>query len=92
MITRIVQLPIGPENGAAFEAIFAAYQYQIKAAPGCTSVQLLKAAECYFTYSIWERQEDLDNYRHSDTFAEVWPKTKALFNGKPAAWSCEVKG
>lgn len=43
----------------------------------------------FFTYSIWEREEDLENYRHSELFKEVWTFTKALFNDKPQAWSVD---
>ena len=91
MITRIVQLPIDPqtENGAAFEALFNHYKGQIAGAAGCRNVKLLVSSTCYFTYSIWENENDLEAYRHSAVFAEVWPKTKALFTGKAMAWTCD---
>lgn len=43
----------------------------------------------FFTYSYWEREEDLEHYRHSELFKEVWAKTKPLFNAKPMAWSVD---
>lgn len=43
----------------------------------------------FFTYSIWESEEDLENYRNSELFNEVWSFTKALFNDKPQAWSVD---
>jgi len=43
----------------------------------------------FFTYSIWQNEEDLENYRHSDLFKEVWSYTKQLFNAKPEAWSVD---
>ncbi|MEY2963273.1 MAG: hypothetical protein RL754_534 [Bacteroidota bacterium] len=91
MITRIVKLPIAPQTpeGQAFEKLFVQYKKDIAAAKGCFDVSMLRSNDCYFTYSHWRNQEDLDAYRHSPIFAEVWPKTKALFNGKPEAWSCE---
>jgi heme-degrading monooxygenase HmoA len=91
MITRIVQLPIVPktENGRAFEALFEAYKTQIAGAHGCLNVKLLASGSCYFTYSIWEDENYLEAYRHSAVFAEVWPKTKALFTGKAMAWTCD---
>ena len=42
-----------------------------------------------FTYSHWEDEESLNNYRISETFKEVWPQTKALFAAKPQAFSLE---
>ena len=41
----------------------------------------------FFTYSYWEDESDLENYRKSELFGEVWKFTKALFSDKPEAWS-----
>ena len=41
----------------------------------------------FFTYSYWENEEALENYRKSALFDEVWTFTKKLFNDKPEAWS-----
>jgi heme-degrading monooxygenase HmoA len=41
----------------------------------------------FFTYSIWDSEEHLNNYRKSELFANVWEKTKVLFDAKPEAWS-----
>ncbi len=43
----------------------------------------------FFTYSYWETENDLENYRKSELFGEVWKFTKALFNAKPEAWSVD---
>ena len=37
----------------------------------------------------WESEEDLENYRKSELFTEVWDFTKQLFNDKPEAWSVD---
>lgn len=90
MIVRIVQLPIQPDtpNGAEFEELFQTYKSAILGAEGCQQVQLLASNNCYFTYSWWTSEYDLNAYRDSPTFGVVWPKTKALFSGKPQAWTC----
>lgn len=41
------------------------------------------------TYSHWNTPEDLDNYRTSETFGEIWPNIKPWFKEKPEAWSVE---
>jgi heme-degrading monooxygenase HmoA len=41
----------------------------------------------FFTYSYWETEQDLENYRNSELFFEIWTDTKKLFNNKPEAWS-----
>ena len=92
MIRRIVKLPIAPgsENGAKFEALFQTYKKAIAAAEGCTEVQLLASHDCFFTFSLWQSEQALNNYRHSEVFGEVWPQTKALFSGAPEAWTCQL--
>jgi len=91
MITRIVQLPIDPKctEGEAFIRLFDKYKAQIAGAEGCLGVKMLRSDEHFFTYSRWESEADLNAYRHSTVFEEVWPQTKALFSGKPKAWTCE---
>jgi heme-degrading monooxygenase HmoA len=41
----------------------------------------------FFTYSYWETEQDLENYRNSELFFEIWTDTKKVFNNKPEAWS-----
>ena len=78
------------ENCADFLAIFHKYKDQIRNAPGCLSLTLLRETEngnVFFTYSLWENESNLHDYRYSDTFAEVWPQTKALFEAPAEAWT-----
>ena len=79
------------ENGALFLEIFNEHRNQIRAAEGCTYLELWQTEEeeatLFFTHSKWESEAHLNNYRHSDIFKIVWPKTKALFNAAPQAWT-----
>jgi heme-degrading monooxygenase HmoA len=43
----------------------------------------------FFTYSYWETEADLENYRKSELFIEVWTFTKQLFKQKAEAWSVD---
>jgi quinol monooxygenase YgiN len=74
-----------------FLEIFNEHREQIRAAEGCTFLELWQTEEndsiFFFTHSKWESEEHLNNYRHSDIFKIVWPKTKALFNATPQAWT-----
>jgi heme-degrading monooxygenase HmoA len=59
---------------------------------GCRFLELYRDktdTNVFFTYSYWNSEEDLENYRHSDLFKTVWSKTKPLFNDKPQAWSVD---
>ena len=44
------------------------------------------------TLSFWNAQDDLDIYRKSALFGEVWPASKALFAAPPEAQSYELNG
>ena len=80
------------ENVEEFLENFDINKEKIRAVDGCEFLQLLRDknnTNQFFTYSFWNKQEDLDNYRQSDLFKGVWAKTKVLFNAKPEAWSVE---
>ena len=65
---------------------------KIRNAPGNRFLELYqdKNDKCiFFTYSYWESETDLNNYRNSELFDGVWTFTKKLFNAKPEAWSVE---
>lgn len=90
MLVRIVKLTFKPENIPSFERIFEASQSKILEFEGCLKVegyQDIKNPCVFFTYSHWNKESDLENYRKSDFFKEVWGKTKLLFANKPEAWS-----
>ena len=69
---------------------FESVREKVENQPGCSLVILYqdkKDSNLFFTYSNWDRESDLDTYRNSDFFKEVWQQTKQLFDGKPKAWS-----
>lgn len=73
-----------------FLEIFENSKDKIRAFPGCNHLQLLNDANAphvYSTYSIWDGEEDLNAYRHSELFGQVWPETKRLFAEPPVAHS-----
>ncbi|SHG35772.1 putative quinol monooxygenase [Flagellimonas flava] len=92
MLIRIVKLTFKPENIPSFERLFETSQPGILAFKGCRLVegyQDVKNPCVFFTYSHWKEENDLENYRNSDFFKEVWSKTKLLFSEKPEAWSVQ---
>lgn len=89
MITRIVKMTFIPGKENDFLEIFYASKKKIRSFEGCHELKLLQAKNIFFTYSRWESEEHLNNYRDSELFVETWKKTKALFAEKPEAWSCE---
>jgi heme-degrading monooxygenase HmoA len=80
------------ENIPAFMENFELMKNHIRNAPGNRFLELYqdKKNPCIlFTYSYWETESDLENYRNSALFDEVWTFTKKLFNDKPEAWSVD---
>jgi heme-degrading monooxygenase HmoA len=90
MLIRIVKLSFHQENIPAFMDNFELMKQHIRNASGNRLLELYqdKSNPCvFFTYSYWETEEDLNNYRKSALFDEIWTFTKKLFNDKPEAWS-----
>ncbi len=90
MIKRIVKLTLREDGATPFVEIYEKSKPVIKGFEGCLHLELLRdisQPNVFFTYSHWENEEALNAYRNSDFFKETWTKTKALFAGKPAAWS-----
>lgn len=95
MIKRIVKLTFHAENTEAFITIFENSKSLIRSFPGCQHVELLrdkKQPSIFFTFSLWDSESALENYRQSELFQNTWKKTKALFSDKPAAWTVELLG
>jgi len=93
MIIRLVQMTFKQENVIKFKSIFEDKKEHIRAFHGCQYLELLQGQDTkgnvFYTYSHWDSQEDLDNYRHSHLFAETWKETKALFSEKAQAISLD---
>lgn len=92
MLIRIVKLSFEPSKVDLFLNNFHEVKDQIRNFPGNKFLELYQDKDhpnLFFTYSYWEHESDLENYRHSELFKEVWQFTKQFFNDKPQAWSVE---
>jgi autoinducer 2-degrading protein len=90
MITRIVKLEFQPDRIDNFLIFFDEIKHKVNHFPGCLGMQLLKDIHnptIIMTYSHWESAGDLEKYRLSETFGEIWPLIKPWFNEKPQAWT-----
>jgi quinol monooxygenase YgiN len=94
MFVRIVKLSFHQKHIPAFLSIFEEKKECIRASKGCTLLELYQDKnnpDLFFTYSYWNEEQDLENYRNTDLFKDVWAKTKVFFNDKPLAWSVYKK-
>lgn len=92
MLIRIVKLSFEPSKIKEFLSNFEANKKHIRAFEGCERLELYRDQQntnVFFTYSYWQSESDLENYRNSDLFKGVWAKTKVLFDQKPQAWSVD---
>jgi len=92
MVIRIVNMYFKPEKADDFLVLFNQYKKLIRATKGCTHLELLNNKNdiaSFSTYSLWENIGDLEEYRSSDLFNEVWVQTKKCFSKRPEAFSYE---
>ena len=92
MFIRIVKMSFYQENIPAFLENFENMKEKIRNSQGNRFLELYQDKNnpsVFFTYSFWETEQDLENYRQSALFDQVWTFTKKLFNDKPEAWSVD---
>ncbi|MCV9927818.1 antibiotic biosynthesis monooxygenase [Flavobacterium sp. LS1R49] len=92
MLVRIVKMSFHEDKIPAFMENFDNVKSKIRNAPGNSFLELYQDKDnknIFFTYSYWETEADLENYRQSELFNTVWSFTKTLFNAKPEAWSVD---
>ena len=90
MLLRIVRLTFRPAQVPAFLTLFEGSKSRIRAQPGCLGMALWRDAAdpaVFCTYSRWQSEADLNAYRQSALFGEVWPATKRLLAAPPVAFS-----
>ena len=89
-LIRVVRMTFRLEEAPAFLENFEAHKSLIRNFPGCQHLELWQDQDeknIFVTYSHWESEEALNQYRDSELFKSVWSFTKTLFSEKPQAWS-----
>lgn len=92
MMLRIVKMVFVPKESETFLDYFHESADNIRAFPGCLSLQLLRDKDnphIFFTYSHWNSPADLEAYRRSELFSSTWARVKPLFLEKAQAWSVD---
>lgn len=92
MVVRIVKMTFSSASADRFVVLFQDWKPRIRAFPGCLHLELLRDTSdprIFFTYSHWESAADLERYRTSEVFSEVWPAVKPLFAAPTEAWTVE---
>ncbi|MFM6947331.1 MAG: putative quinol monooxygenase [Flavobacteriales bacterium] len=92
MLTRVVKLTFQEQHLADFFAHFEKVKHDVAHFQGCLGMKLLtdlNEPNVIFTYSEWENEAALDNYRHSELFLSIWPQIKPWFAQRAEAWSLQ---
>lgn len=92
MLVRIVHMKFKTTEIDAFLENFDSIQSKIRSFRGCQKLELYQDQQDptrFFTYSYWDSEEDLNAYRASPMFEEVWKKTKSMFSERAQAWSLD---
>lgn len=90
MIIRIVRMYFTSPGAEEFLQIFDHHKEAIRNFPGCSHLQLLRDPDdelCFTTLSHWQTEDDLERYRNSELFGQVWGQVKTLFSQRSQAFS-----
>lgn len=87
---RIVKLSIKNEYVDSFKDFFESRKIAIRNFEGCTHLELWQDhtnPTVFYTYSHWDDQMNLDEYRISELFKSTWSVVKPWFDHKAEAFS-----
>lgn len=93
MITRIVKLTFKEDKIADFIAFFDTINTRVSRFENCYGMRLMQEKgnpHVVFTYSAWESEEALNNYRDSEMFGIVWSTIKPWFGARAEAWTVQT--
>ena len=81
------------EKSAKFREHSKTIVNKISKSKGCHKVEILQDINdrnIFFSYSHWSSEEDLNNYRNSEMFKNIWGELRKMFAKKTQAWSTEI--
>lgn len=90
---RIVKLTFQEDKLQDFLNFFDTINTKVAGFEGCNGMKLLQdihQPHVVFTYSDWDDEAALNNYRYSDLFKGVWTTIKPWFDAKAEAWSVDT--
>ena len=73
-----------------FKTYFDTVCETIRHQDGCTLLQAWQEVSdpsVFFTYSVWNSADDLENYRNSAFFLQFWKTVKPWFADKAEVWT-----
>lgn len=92
MLRRMVRMTFQEDKVDAFLNNFYQNKEKIRNFPGCQHLELWQDENfknIFITYSFWDDEAALNQYRDSELFKSIWAVTKPLFSQKPNAFSAK---
>ncbi len=92
MFIRIVKLTLKEDRIKDFLDHFNSDKEKIRHYPGCQFLEVYQDKHqdnIFFTYSYWDEEQSLENYKKSELFGQIWPNVKAMFKERAEAWSVD---
>lgn len=90
MLYRVVHMVFKEDKIDDFIKLFYNKQALIEANEGCKKVWLMTDSRNKYamaTWSLWESEDHLNKYRHSEMFEDTWKTVKPMFAEKAKAYS-----
>jgi len=87
---RVVKLSFKEQHIDEFKQFFESRKERIRNAEGCTHLELWQdnsSPGIFYTYSLWEEVQYLEQYRTSALFHDTWSIVRQWFGEKPEAFS-----
>ncbi|MCP4146656.1 MAG: antibiotic biosynthesis monooxygenase [bacterium] len=92
MIVRIVKMTFRDDTREQFHEYTKTIAETIHGFDGCEHLDILQCIHdknIFFSYSHWQSEHHLNQYRYSDFFKKTWSTVRLWFGDKPEAWSVE---
>ena len=93
MIVRIVKMTFKPEFISDFVKTESKIHERIRNFKGCTHLNILNDVSnpgIFFSYSYWNTEAELNDYRHSNFFRNTWETVKEMFAEQAQAWTTKI--
>lgn len=90
MIRRVVRLTLQEDKAQDFIDFVEPRVASIRGFEGCEGLEFLQdtnEANVFYTISLWQSEDALNNYRSSELFGSIWPVVKPWFKNKALTYS-----
>jgi quinol monooxygenase YgiN len=89
---RIVKLSFEATHVDKFVTLFEERKHLIRNFEGCSLLELWQDKQdpnVFYTYSLWQNENHLKQYRMSDLFQDTWRQVKPWFKCPAQAFSAD---